>query len=252
MCAKIEDYSSPLSMDKQLLERINWRTSSLSSSSSSSSSLSAVASSWLERKIFSHFKRIFRRNSSDSSNSSRHPSFSITEDILSSPIDEQPMEIEDLPLLIPSIDLLYDYDRLLARCFERQEHDRNELIIRSQSPITIPHAVLSVHRKVTILLNWKSYLRLFQNLSRDAHLFQVFINQTYSCRTLINSREQLTLDIQTSQKTFDNLLRKFLDEYVTCLVCQTAHTHLIKSRGRWTIECQLCGSQRTVQRLKWK
>ena len=189
---------------------------------------------------------------SESSGSSRRPSFS-------TPIDEQPLEIElkeELPVLIPPspppIDLLYDYDRLLTRCLERREHDRNELILRCQLPITIPHADLSMHKKRTILLNWKSYLRLFQNLSRDAHLFQKYINQTYSCRSLINSREQLTLNIPTSQNTFDNLLRKFLDEYVTCLACQTAQTYLMKSRGIWTIECQLCGRQRTVQRLKWK
>jgi translation initiation factor 2 beta subunit (eIF-2beta)/eIF-5 len=246
--------------------RSSWTNSSSSSSSSSTTS-------WFERKLFSHFKRFFRRKSlsltSNSSVSSRHPSLTI-EDIISSPVDEQPQQEEEeaerkiegeneqiiikndpSPSLSP-IDLLYDYDRLLARCIERREHDRTEMILRCQTPISIPHADLLVGQFRTIILNWKSYIRLFRALTRDPHLFQQYINEYYTCQSSINQREQLTLNIRTTKITFDNILRKFLDDYVTCLICQTAHTHLIKSDGIWRIECQLCGSQRTVKRLKWK
>jgi translation initiation factor 2 subunit 2 len=156
------------------------------------------------------------------------------------------------PQVSNPIDLLYDYDRLLARCIERQEHDRTEMILRCQTPIVIPHADLIVGQSRTRLANWKSYVRLFRALTRDPHLFQQYINEHYSCQSTINQREQLTFNIRTTKTTFDNILRKFLDEYVTCLICQTAQTHLIKSDGIWRIECQLCGSQRTVKRLKWK
>lgn len=262
MCAKM-DYCSDLTM-----ERNGWRNSSVSSSSSTSSTTSS-SSSWLERKFLSHFKRFFRRNpsslTSDSTGSSRRPSSSTNDEIPASPIDEQPplqviQSNEDIPLLIPPpsppttppIDYLYDYDRLLARCLERQEHDRTKLILRCQTQISIPHADLQLHQSRTTILNWKVYIRLFQNLSRDSHLFQQYINEWYSCQSSLNIREQLSLNIRTTQRTFDGILRKFLDDYVTCLTCQTAQTHLIKSNGHWRIECQLCGSQRTVKRLKWK
>jgi translation initiation factor 2 subunit 2 len=126
------------------------------------------------------------------------------------------------------------------------------MILRCQTPISIPHADLIVGQSRTILMNWKSYVRLFRALTRDPHLFQQYINEYYSCQSSINQREQLTLNIRTTKTTFDNILKKFLDEYVTCLLCQTAQTHLIKSDGIWRIECQLCGSQRTVKRLRWK
>lgn len=262
-------------MKDQILSSAYDRRGSWTTSISSSSSSTTTAASWLERKLFSHFKRFFRRKSlsltSNSSLSSRRPS-SITDDILSpvaieqappveEPEDNQIPHSEDLPSPSPvvgepspacPIDPLYDYDRLLARCLQRQEHDRPELILRCQTPISIPHADLVAGPSRTIVVNWKSYVRLFRGLSRDPHVFQQYINEHYACQSAINAREQLTLDVRTSKATFDNVLRKFLDDYVTCLICQTAQTHLIKSDGIWQIECQLCGSQRPVKRLKWK
>ncbi|CAF3352011.1 unnamed protein product [Rotaria socialis] len=281
------DFLPHLLMKDSVLTTQYDRRNSWATSISSSSSSSANATSWLERKLFSHFKRFFRRKSlsltSNSSLSSRRPSSTTTDDIISLPVDEQPHEEEEeeeededeeqkeekekpiiinneiLPVRSPPttpvlkpIDLLYDYDRLLARCSEQRERDQTEMLLRCRIPISIPHADLVAGQSRTIVVNWKSYIRLFNGLKRDAHLFQEYINQHYSCQSFINSREQLTLNIRTTKTTFDNVLRKFLDEYVTCLICQTAQTHLIKSDGIWRIECQLCGTQRIVKRLRWK
>ncbi|UJR09517.1 hypothetical protein I4U23_013755 [Adineta vaga] len=284
MCADVDYYPRLMMKDQMLLSPYNRRNSWTNSISSSSSS-TTNGTSWLERKLFSHFKRFFRKKSlsltSTSSSSSRRPS-SIADDVLIPTINDQSVREEeeqeeeeekrnisneDLssssssssvlpsnpePSLENPIDLLYDYDRLLARCLQRQEQDRPELILRCQTPISIPHADIVVGSSRTILLNWKSYVRLFHALSRDPHAFQQYINEYYTCQSLINQREQLTFDVRTNKTTFDNVLRKFLDEYVTCLICQTAQTHLIKSDGIWRIECQLCGSQRTAKRLKRK
>jgi len=266
--------------DFTLTNEYDRRNSWAPSVSSSSSSTTTNSTSWFERKLFSHFKRFFRRNSSfsksDSSLSSRRPSSTAEEVITLPSIEQQPQkeegeESKDHENLPPppsptssnsnpvceqkesnSIDLLYDYDRLLARCLERQEHDRSEMISRCQTPVTIPHADLVVGHSRSIVNNWKSYTRLFRVLNRDSQLFQQYINQHYGCQSAINQREQLTFNVRTTKTTFDNLLKSFLNEYVTCLACQKAQTHLIKSTGLWRIECQLCGSQRSVKRLRWK
>ena len=256
------------------------------SSSSSSTTTTSDTTSWMDRKLFSHFKRFFRRSSSptksSSSISSRRPS-STNEEISTLPPNEQVnkekeqkednKDLENLPSSSSSsistsnpvseqeqsiatnsssTDLLYDYDHLLARCLERQEHDRTEMISLCQIPVTIPHADLIVGHSRTILINWKSYTRLFRALNRDSQLFQQYINQYYACNSSINQREQLTFNVRTTRTTFDNILKTFLGEYVTCLACQKARTHLIKSAGLWRIDCQLCGSQRSVKRLRWK
>jgi len=287
MCTDI-DYLPHLMMitEKDLVlpngyDRRNSWAPSVSSSSSSTTATTTNSTSWIERKLFSHFKRFFRRNSSssrsNSSLSSRRPSSTVEENItipiieLSKPADEEEVESKDHENLpspssisnpiceqpqqqkpANSSDLLYDYDHLLARCLERQEHHRNEMISRCQTPVTIPHADLIVGHSRTIVNNWKSYTRLFRALNRDSQLFQQYVNQYYACQSSINQREQLTFNVRTSKTTFDNVLQNFLNEYVTCLACQKAQTHLIKSTGLWRIECQLCGSQRSVKRLRWK
>ena len=283
MCTDI-DYIPQLMMitDKDLIltndydRRNSWAPSiSSSSSSSTRTNNSTNSSSWLERKLLSHIKRFFRRNSSptqsDTADSSRRTSLS-TEEILSKPVIEEiqiendeeikPQENDkvlsvDVPPTEqtesnPPQDTFYNYDYLLARCLQRQEQDRSELISRCQTPVTIPHADLTIGHSRTILNNWKSYVRLFRALNREPHLFQQYINQYFQCQSSINQREQLTFNIRTTKRTIDNLLKQFLHEYVTCLACQKAQTHLIKSTGLWGIECQLCGSQRSVRRLRWK
>ena len=283
--------------------RNSWTPSVTSSSSSSTANTASTnPTSWIERKLFSHLKRFFRRSPPQSRcnslTSSRRPS-SLGEEILSLSVNEQSKQTpeeeetnstavenpchenvdtttttccsasssssvppesiskpdcEQKPTIADSsnlLDLLYDYDRLLARCIERQEHDLTEMISRCQSPVTIPHADITVGQSRSILNNWKSYTRLFRALNRDPHLFQQYVNQYYGCQSSINQREQLTFNTRTTRTTFDNVLKKYLDEYVTCLACQKARTHLIKSTGLWRIECQLCGSQRSVKRLRW-
>ena len=289
MCTEI-DYLPHLMMitEKDLIltnefdRRKSWAPSTSSSSSSITTNNLNNPTSWIERKLFSHFKRFFRRNSiSSRSNSSvassRRPSSSV-EDVLSIPTIELPTPTDEVegeietnehsdppsstdqlqtsssssPSSSSQTDLLYDYDQLLARCLKRQEHDRNAMISQNQTLITIPHADLILGHSRTVVNNWKSYIRLFRALNRDPHLFQQYVNEYYTCQSSINANEQLTFNIRTTKNTFDNLLKAFLNQYVTCLACQKAQTHLIKSTGLWRIDCQLCGSQRTVKRLRWK
>ncbi|CAF1073177.1 unnamed protein product [Rotaria sordida] len=264
-------------------DRRNSWTMSVSSSSSSSSTAAITTTttnttSWFERKLFSHFKRFFRRKSL-SLISNRRISLSNIENILSLPVNEtqkveeeeeeeeekekeekspinndnEKLSLSKISSISNSIDLLYDYNRLLERCIKQHEHNHTTKInVHCQTPISIPHADLIINQICTIIINWKSYIRLFHSLKRDPHLFQQYINQYYSCQSFINQREQLTLNIRTTKTIFDNVLRKFLDDYITCLICQTAQTYLIKSDRIWRIECQLCGIQRIVKRLKWK
>ena len=240
-------------------------------SAPSSLSTPTKTSSWLERTFLLQLKRLFRRQSSSSSisSSSAPPEdISIPDESIEEK-DEDEVEVEELcssepepvpapppslnvarPLLPPIVDSLSDYERLLRRCYERHENEREEIYRRYQNPISIPHADLIVSSSRSTLINWRSYVKLFRSLRRRADLFQKYVNQVYHCQTLINERDHFILPLRTSQTNFDLILRKYLDDYVTCLTCQTAQTHLIRCQGQWRIECRLCGCQRRVERLK--
>ena len=224
----------------------------------STSSMNKSTTSWWERKLFTQFKRVFRRNLSSST---PHPPL-IIEEIPVTIKDEQIKLDENstppisLPIVeeisVQSVDPLDDYDQLLTRCFEKNETNRNEMIQRLQTFVKIPHADLLVGQSCSLLTNWKSYVRLFRTLKRDPTLFQLFINQSYSCQSSINQHDEFILNIRTTRVTFDHFLQMFLDRYVTCLKCEKAETNLIKTRNLWFVECQFCGTQRIVERLRWK
>lgn len=294
MCTDVDYLPQLMVLTEQnlFLRKNSWTPSISSNLSSTSSSMKSPVTSWFERKLFSHFKRFFRRQSfaspSNSSDSSRRTSLAISDDKPS--IDENPVQSErdeqghtealpsieltkeenvnnndektqgktqieqsvQTPPTTPPIDSLYDYDQLLHRCLVKQEHHRTEMVEQCQKPVTIPHADLRVGHSNSVLINWKSYLRLFRALNRDPQLFQQYISRVCSCQTSVNQREQLILNFRTSQGRFDQLLRSYLDEYVTCFECLKAQTNLIRTTKLWRIECQFCGSQRTVQRLRWK
>ena len=282
MCTDVDYLPQLMVLTEQnlFLRKSSW-TPSISSSSSTSTTMKSSGTSWLERKLFSHFKRFFRRQSfsspSTSADSSRRTSIAVTDEKVFNddfPIEQEDAETEEdeQPHPLPSVqddrqekkeaeqpestptvlDPLYDYDQLLQRCSKKQEHHRLEMLEQCQKPVTIPHADLSVSHSRTVLINWKSYTRLFRALNRDPQLFQQYLTQSYSCPTSINQREQLVLNVRTSQSRVDLLLRTFLNEFVTCFECQKAQTHLIRTTDLWRIECQVCGSQRTVTRLRWK
>ena len=274
MCAEV-DYIHRLPMKDSIYEkqprRMTW------TSSASSLNPSTKKSSWLERTFFLQLKRLFRRQSTSSSSISSSsapladpsPSPSIPDESIEEkdededdeekrcscepePVSSPPPPSLTLarPLSPPIVDTLSDYDRLLRRCYERYESEREQIYRRYQDPISIPHADLIVSSSRSILINCRSYVKLFRSLGRRAELFQKYVNQRYHCQTLINERAHFILPLRTSQTNFDLILRKYLDDYVTCLTCQTAQTHLIRCQGQWRIECRLCGSQRRVERLK--
>ena len=109
MCSDVDYFPHLIMKDTLLMKhydrRNSWSNSISSTSSSSSTSTipitatsSSSSPSWLEKKLFSHFKRLFRQKtlslSSNSALSSRRPS-SAVDDVISLPINEQPQQEEE-------------------------------------------------------------------------------------------------------------------------------------------------------------
>jgi len=167
-------------------------------------------------------------------------------------VEAQP-ENETEKKIKPNEDDLYNYEALLKRCMDKLDLDRPEMLIRQHTPVPIPHAHLIFGGRRTVLINWPSYQRLCKSLQRDIALFQQFVNESFDCQTSINKQHYLVLNVKTNVPHFDKILNKFLTEYVTCQQCRSANTHLMRLNGAlMLLECQYCGCQRPVKKLKWK
>lgn len=46
------------------------------------------------------------------------------------------------------------------------------------------------------------------------------------------------------------ILRKYIVEYVTCKTCRAAETQLVKDNRLYFVQCEVCGSQRSVSAIK--
>ncbi|KAK6851087.1 translation initiation factor 2 subunit 2 [Apiospora arundinis] len=62
---------------------------------------------------------------------------------------------------------------------------------------------------------------------------------------------QLVIKGRFQQKQIENVLRKYIIEYVTCKTCRSADTELNKGENRlYFINCHHCGSRRSVTAIK--
>jgi Eukaryotic aspartyl protease/Domain found in IF2B/IF5 len=52
------------------------------------------------------------------------------------------------------------------------------------------------------------------------------------------------------QKQVENLLKKYIVEYVTCKTCKSADTNFIRENRLFFVQCESCGSTRTVSAIK--
>jgi len=53
------------------------------------------------------------------------------------------------------------------------------------------------------------------------------------------------------QKQIENVLRRYIVEYVTCKTCRSPNTKLEKGENRlYFVECLNCGSRRSVTAIK--
>ncbi|KAK8084860.1 eukaryotic translation initiation factor 2 beta subunit protein [Apiospora hydei] len=99
---------------------------------------------------------------------------------------------------------------------------------------------------------------------REGNKKTIFGNLPDICKRMKRSEEHVTsylfAELGTSgstagagqlQKQIENVLRKYIIEYVTCKTCRSADTELNKGENRlYFINCHHCGSRRSVTAIK--
>ncbi|KAG9640881.1 hypothetical protein KCU64_g12779, partial [Aureobasidium melanogenum] len=62
---------------------------------------------------------------------------------------------------------------------------------------------------------------------------------------------QLVIKGRFQQKQLENVLRRYIVEYVTCKTCRSPDTELNKGENRlYFVTCNSCGSRRSVSAIK--
>ncbi|KAJ1931505.1 translation initiation factor eIF-2 beta subunit, partial [Linderina pennispora] len=66
----------------------------------------------------------------------------------------------------------------------------------------------------------------------------------------IDGSGRLVIKGRFQQKQIENVLRRYIVEYVTCKTCKSGETVLTKEGRLYFIQCESCGSTRTVAPIK--
>lgn len=141
------------------------------------------------------------------------------------------------------------YDKLLSRFFVLlAQKNPDHLSSGSKSYKIPPPQCLREGNKKTIFANIAEICKRMKRT--DEHVTSYLFAELGTSGSVDGSR-RLVIKGRFQQKQIENVLRRYIMEYVTCKTCRSPDTELNKGENRLHfITCNSCGSRRSVTAIK--
>ncbi|CCE64395.1 hypothetical protein TPHA_0H01900 [Tetrapisispora phaffii CBS 4417] len=142
------------------------------------------------------------------------------------------------------------YDKLLSRFFNILRTNNPELAgDRSGPKFRIPPPICLRDGKKTIFSNIEDISEKLQR-STD-HLIQYLFAELGTSGS-VDGQKRLVIKGKFQSKQMENVLRRYIMEYVTCKTCKSINTELKKEQSNrlFFLVCKSCGSTRSVSSIK--
>ncbi|CCU77134.1 unnamed protein product [Blumeria hordei] len=141
------------------------------------------------------------------------------------------------------------YDQLLSRFFILlAQKNPDHLSSGSKSYKIPPPQCLREGNKKTIFANIAEICKRMKRT--DEHVTSYLFAELGTSGSVDGSR-RLVIKGRFQQKQIENVLRRYIMEYVTCKTCRSPDTELNKGENRlYFITCNSCGSRRSVTAIK--
>ncbi|KAF8351974.1 domain found in IF2B/IF5-domain-containing protein [Amanita rubescens] len=143
----------------------------------------------------------------------------------------------------------YTYSELLTR-FYGQLHAANPALLSSTSGKRYTIAPPSIHRegnKKTIFANIADICKRMHR--QPEHVIQYLFAEMGTTGS-VDGSSRLVIKGRFQQKQVENVLRRYIVEYVTCKTCKSPDTLLTKENRIFFMACESCGSRRSVNAIK--
>lgn len=142
----------------------------------------------------------------------------------------------------------YTYDELLKRVFEIIL-DKNPDMAAGRKPkfVMRPPQVLRVGTKKTSFAN---FFDISKTLHRQPKHLLDFLLAELGTSGSLDGNNQLIIKGRFQPKQIENVLRRYIKEYVTCHTCRSAETILQKDTRLFFLQCESCGSRCSVASIK--
>lgn len=142
----------------------------------------------------------------------------------------------------------YTYDELLERVFEIIL-DKNPDMAAGRKPkfVMRPPQVLRVGTKKTSFAN---FTEICKTLHRQPKHLLDFLLAELGTSGSVDGNSQLIIKGRFQPKQIENVLRRYIKEYVTCHTCRSPETILQKDTRLFFLQCESCGSRCSVASIK--
>lgn len=139
------------------------------------------------------------------------------------------------------------YPELLKRFFNLLHAHNPELAGEKRRYTIVPPQVAREGTKKTVFANLMDICRRMHR--QPEHVLQ-FLYSELGTQGSIDGAQRLIMKGRYTQKQIENVLRKYIVEYVTCKICKSSDTLLGKENRLYFITCESCGSRRSVSAIK--
>uniref|UniRef100_A0A6U6JR95 Translation initiation factor IF2/IF5 domain-containing protein n=1 Tax=Zooxanthella nutricula TaxID=1333877 RepID=A0A6U6JR95_9DINO len=144
---------------------------------------------------------------------------------------------------------VYEYQELLSRLFKIIEDKNPALGGAAKKYIMKPPQVVRVGSKK---VGWINFSEICQIMKRPTDHVLAFVLAEFGTEGSIGGEGQLILRGAYKEKHAESLLRKYIKEFVSCDMCKSANTTLVRdsSTRLHVVNCQNCGASRTANSIK--
>lgn len=142
----------------------------------------------------------------------------------------------------------YTYDELLNLVFNIIREKNPDLATGEKKRLVMrPPQVLRVGTKKTSFAN---FLEICKLLHRQQKHMQAFLLAELGTSGSVDANNQLIIKGRFVQKQIESVLRRYIKEYVACQTCRSPDTILQKDTRLFFLQCETCGSRRSVTSIK--
>merc|ERR1712025_1265407 len=142
----------------------------------------------------------------------------------------------------------YTYDELLARVFDIMRAKNPNLVEGGKRKFVMkPPQVVRVGTKKTSFVNFTDICKILHR--QPKHLLAFLLAELGTSGT-VDGTNQLIIKGRFQQKHIENVLKRYIKEYVTCHTCRSPDTILHKETRLFFLQCMTCHSSCSVQTIK--
>lgn len=142
----------------------------------------------------------------------------------------------------------YMYEELLTRVFNIMREKNPDMITGEKRKFVMkPPQVNRIGTKKTSFSNFAEICKLLRR--QEKHLLNFLLVELGTSGSL-DINKQLTIKGKFQQKQIENVLRRYIKEYVTCHTCRSPDTILIKEERLFFLKCESCGAICSVASIK--